>query len=221
MSEDQFVTFQKFTNVEEAEALKRILDEHQIAVELVDSSPNFDITFSGNTLQNEVRLKIRQSDFEKANALLEAQAEKEIAAYPDDHYLYEFEDGELMEILEKPDEWSKEDHMLALKILKDRGKEITEAQLAAMHQERIANLREPVKAELGWLAFAYFLALIVGHIAIFIGWFYLSFKKTIPTGERVYGYDAASRKHGQRIFWLSIISILLWTILIFYQYDLL
>lgn len=117
MTEDKFLTFQKFNSFEDAVGLISLLKEHEVIVQIEDASPPVDITFSGNTLQNEIRVKIKQSDFELANQILEIQAIEHIDHYTDDHYLYDFTDGELLEIIEKPDEWSKEDFLLSQKIL--------------------------------------------------------------------------------------------------------
>ena len=120
MSEEKFITFHKFNSFENAQELISTLKKNGVKVQIEDTSPPVDITFSGNTLQNEVRIKVRQSDLGRANQILEKQAEQLVDKFPDDYYLYDFTDNELIEIIEKSDEWSKEDFMLSQKILKER-----------------------------------------------------------------------------------------------------
>ena len=46
-------------------------------------------------------------------------------------------------------------------------------------------------------------------IGLFIGWYLWSFKKTLPDGERIFAYSYKDRRHGKRIFYLSIIVFVL------------
>ena len=119
MKEDKFITLHKFNSLENAQELIYSLKKNGVKVQIEDTSPPLDITFSGNTLQNEVRIKVKQSDLGRANQILEKQAEQIVDKFPNDYYLYDFTDNELVEIIEKSDEWSKEDFMLSQKILKE------------------------------------------------------------------------------------------------------
>lgn len=212
MTKNPFITFQKFNSLEDAEDLISTLKDHGVSVQIEDASPPLDITFSGNTLQNEIRIKVKQSDFEIANQILEKQAEQFVDKFSDDHYLYDFTDDELIEILEKPDEWNKEDYLLSQKILKDRGHEINPEKVKELRQKRTDELRKPEKGQTGWLIFGFLLALLGGLLGVFMGWFYWTFKKTDPTGQRVYAYDSKTRKAGQSVFWIGIFSQIIWII---------
>lgn len=212
MTEDNFITFQKFNSTEDAKEVISTLKDNGINVQIEDASPSVDLTFSGNTLQNEIRVKVKQSVFETANQVLEKKAEELIGQFPDDHYLYEFTDEELIEIIEKPDEWSKEDYLLSQKILKDKGHEFNKVKVEELRHKRIDDLRKPEKGHTGWIIFGFVSALFGGLLGIFIGWFYLTFKKTDPRGQQFYAYDKKTRIRGQQIFWLGLISLIIWTI---------
>src|SRR5690554_4395036 len=212
MTDDKFITFQKFNSAEDAKELISTLKDNGLNVQIEDASPSVDLTFSGNTLQNEIRVKVKQIDFETANQILEKKAKQLIDKFPDDHYLYEFTDDELIEIIEKPDEWSKEDYLLSQKILKDKGLEINKDKVEELRQKRIDDLRKPEKVHTGWIIFGFISTLFGGLLGIFIGWFYLTFKKTDPTGQRFYAYDQKTRIRGQQIFWLGLISLIIWII---------
>lgn len=99
-----FLTFRKFNSLEEAQELMEVLKAHDIACELEDTSA-FDVTFSGNALSKEYRVKLQQSDFEPAEELLLNQPHVSADQLPSDHYLLSFSDNELLEIVTKPDEW--------------------------------------------------------------------------------------------------------------------
>ncbi len=212
MTEDKFITFQKFNSMEEAEGLISSLKDNGVNVQIEDASPPVDLTFSGNTLQNEIRIKVKQSDFETANQFLEKQAEQLVDKFSDEHYLYDFTDDELIEIIEKPDEWSKVDYLLSQKILKKRGHEISKEKVEELRQKRIDELRKPEKGHKGWLIFGFISAILGGLLGIFLGWFHWTFKKTDPTGQRVYAYDQQTRKIGQGIFWIGLVSFIVWII---------
>mgnify|MGYP006180187279 FL=1 len=198
--------------MEEAEGLISSLKDNGVNVQIEDASPPVDLTFSGNTLQNEIRIKVKQSDFETANQFLEKQAEQLVDKFSDEHYLYDFTDDELIEIIEKPDEWSKVDYLLSQKILKKRGHEISKEKVEELQQKRIDELRKPEKGHKGWLIFGFISAILGGLLGIFLGWFHWTFKKTDPTGQRVYAYDQQTRKIGQGIFWIGLVSFIVWII---------
>ena len=210
MTEDKFITFHKFNLLKDAQELISTLKKNDIKVQIEDTSPPVDITFSGNTLQNEIRIKVKQSDVGIANQILEKQAEQLVDKFPNDYYLYDFTDNELIEIIEKSDEWSKEDYMLSQKILKDRGHEISKEKIEEIKQKRIEDLRKPEKGHVGWLIFGLISAILGGLLGIFIGWFHWDFKKTDPTGQQFYAYDQQTRKTGQIIFWIGLVATIYW-----------
>lgn len=207
-----FITFQKFNSCQDAEELIANLKKSGIEVEIEDASPPVDITFSGNTMQNEIRVKIQQSDFDKANQILEKQAKLIINQFPKDYYLFSFTDDELIEIIEKPDEWSKEDYLLSQKILKDKGHDISKEKIENHRINRFHELRKPEKGQISWLIFGFVCSIFGGIISIFIGWIYWKYKKTDPEGKRIYMYDQRTRKTGKVLFWVGIIFFIIFLI---------
>jgi len=108
-----------------------------------------------------------------------------------------------MEVVTKADEWSPFDVVLARKILADRGKEISDESIEKIHEKRIEEMRKPDPPQTQWITLGYILAFLGGVLGIFIGWHIYTFKKTLPDGERVYGYTEHDRKQGKIIMWLS------------------
>ena len=207
---NDYLTYKKFNSIEELADFKDLLDKNKIEYIVEDTSPSVDLTFTGgNFFDKEIRLKLRQSDFVVIDKLLEDEAKNTNFELDKDHYLFEFTDEELLEILEKPDEWSKPDFVAAQNILNSRGVKITQVEIDNFKKERLKKLSEPEKGKTRWIIAGYIAAVLGGIIGLFIGYHLLTFKKTLPNGERVYEYDVNARKHGQKILIIAIICIIL------------
>lgn len=205
----RLLTFQKFSIKEDALMLQEHLKKGGIRAVLEDVSASVDVTFSGNTHENEYLLKIDESEFEKAHTVLEKQAEWMIDHYPEDHYLFAFPDAELFELIEKSDEWSKEDVLLAGRILKKRGQDVSEQKIQALKAKRIEALRKPVAGKNGWIVFGYLSACAGGLIGLLIGWTHWQSTKLDPAGKRCHVYDEKTRKSGRNIFWIAVVFTIL------------
>lgn len=208
-----FITYQKFNDPALAEELAEQLEQNNIEYTIEEESLTFNITFVLNDpLQKEYAVKIKSEDFEKVNELLKKNEETNTDEIGKDYYLFSFTDDELMDVVTKADEWSAFDVVLARKLLAERGKEISEQKIATIQEQRIEELKKTEASQLTWIIVGYLMALsgafllvYTSAIGIFIGWHLSSYKKTLPDGERVYGYSDTDRKHGIRIFYLGII----------------
>lgn len=203
---NEFVTFQKYHDLESLNSIAHNLKEQNKAYEIEDASPTFDVSFSYNEISKEYRLKLKQEDFERANKLLEQTAQLQMNSVTSDYYLFEFSDEELIEIITKPDEWGKFDYQLPQKLLKDRGKEITPEIAQLLKNQRIKELAKPEENHAMWVNAGYLFALLGGFIGIFIGLTIATHKKTLPNGERVYAYREEDRKQGWIIFFVGTIT---------------
>ncbi len=213
MTKNNYEVFKKFSDVQQAKELASILKEKGLDCRLVDNSPTFDVTFSGNTLQNEVQLKIKQEDFDKAYKLLEKEAENLLDQVDEDYYLFDFTNEELYEILLKPDEWSSFDYKLSQKILIERGQTINDDLIKTLKKQRIEDLAKPEHGQKAWIYAGYLFAIFGGLIGLFIGWHLWAYKKALPDGQKVYGFNENDRKHGRNIFIIGIIIFPIATLL--------
>jgi hypothetical protein len=209
-----FLTFQQFNDPALAENLVDLLTENKITYrveeELVAINP---LTAINNELTKVYRVRIAADDFTRVNQLLKERDDQYIDDVEKDYYLFDFTNDELTEILEKEDEWSSFDHELAKKILTERGVNVDMVKLAAISESRLEKLRQPEPRQAFWIYAGYFLALLGGLLAIFIGWHLSSHKKTLPNGEQIYAYNGADRKHGRIIFYIGICCFIIWVIL--------
>lgn len=209
----EFITCKKFETSDEAAVLLEILKNNNIEFMLEDNSASDDVTSTyGSQVQGQYDVKIKQNDFEKVNKILEKEAAETAEKLPNDYYLYNFNVTELYEILDRFDEWNETDYLLAQKLLLQKGEQITEDVIRLKKEMRINQLKEPQKAEQGWLIFGYITMVLGGFFGIFIGYYLSQFKKMIPNGEKVYVYDETARKNGKIMFSLGIIFVIIWVV---------
>jgi len=219
MNSDNYSVFRNFTNIEQARDFAATLKEIGIEAELVHNSNPLDGTiYSGDVLiSNSVQLKIHQKDFAKANAFLDKEADNLTTEIEDSHYLHSFSDEELYEILMKPDEWSNIDYKIAHKLLIKKGKQFDPELLNALKKQRIDDLAKPEASQKAWILFAYIMTALGGLSGIFIGWHIMTYKKSLPNGQKTYAYAENDRKHGKAIFIIGLIIFPIIFIITLYQ----
>jgi len=215
------VTFRKYSSLFAAAAFQSLLRSEGVYSEIEDVSPPVDITFSVNPLHNEYRVRIRPGDFEKVNGLLTVETLLSLDNISEDHFMYDFSDMELIEVLQKPDEWSMEDYIIAQKMLSARGLEFADEDLSKLKEKRIEALKKSRENPDKIILIGRILIFLGGIGAIAVGWYLKNFRKTIFTGERVWEFDRVSRRKGHQIMIWGIVSyvsfivfyIWLWTYL--------
>ena len=207
---EEFLIFQKFNTESQAEDFGSLLNVNRIEFLIENISINFDPILSNNEFGKEYCVKIKKDDFEKANDILREKAKTEINEVQDDYYLLSFTDEELIDVIEKSDEWNKFDVELAQKLLKERGNEITTEQISELKKQRIIELSKPEEGQNVYIIIGYVCALLGGLLGIFIGWHLTTYKKTLPNGNRIYAYSENDRKQGNRILILGIVFIVFW-----------
>lgn len=204
---NEFALFQSFFTEDEAAYTIQQFRENGIDYRLDRSKELLDRAFIGENLEKKFFLKIRSSDFTKANQVLDARILQNITALEKDYYLFSFTNDELIEILRKPDEWSRQDFLIARKILDERGEHISEDVINDLKSKRINELgREESEPILSIMA-GYILALLVGIVGLFFGLAFMTAKKNIPNGKKVFTYSRSTRKHGRNIVIISAVSL--------------
>jgi predicted nucleic acid-binding protein len=209
----EFLIFKRYNEKEPAEALTNLLQTHGIAFELVQDEENLDVLYGTNPSAKFYYVKIRPDDFPTANAILLDIGEADLETVDKTHYLFEFTDDELFDILSKPDEWNALDYQLAKKILRERGREVNDEIIASLKKQRIVELAKPDESNRVWIFIGYLSILFGGLFAIIVGWHLLTYKKTLPDGQRVYEYSEKDRRHGKRIFYLGMIVFYIFVVI--------
>ena len=170
---NEYVTFQSFYSEEEASVLSELFSQAGVDNMIVKGKPIIDELIVGQDMDNKIFLKIKSSDFHKANKILETQITNNISQIDSDHYLYSFSNEELFQIISKPDEWSRQDFLLAKRILHERGVTLSEKEVSDMTWKRIVEIGKPEKGSLFWIAIGYILSL-GGLFGFFFGLAYLN-----------------------------------------------
>ncbi|GAB4030349.1 hypothetical protein [Spirosoma jeollabukense] len=203
----EFVTAKKFNNEEPFQELVRILEKNSIPFQTETYGERIDsVTIA--PIAPEYIVKVPSDKYAQVHEILNELAAEQMSDVDRGHYLFDFSDQELYDILAKPDEWSAFDYQLAQKILQERGKQIDKAFLASLRKARIETIAKPEEEHRGTIWIGYLSALLGGVIGIAIGWNMVSSRKTLPTGEQVYTYQKSDRKHGVRILLLGIVMFI-------------
>ena len=212
-----FLTFRRFKNTEDLKELIHTLDKEGVYYLVEDASPVADVTFAGNDFDKEFHLKIKSSDFQRVEELLLDSIQINKNDFPEDYYLFQFTNEELIEILLKPDEWSPVDFKLSQFLLEERGKKIDQEFIDVLRKQRNDELAKPEENPRTWIFAGYLFGMLGGFLGIFIGWHLLVFKKTLPDGRRVFGYKKSDRRHGRNILIIGVLMSSLWLLVRWYE----
>lgn len=204
---ENYSAFRKYPTLVQVKELERLLNKNNIATQIADNIPSVDSSFYGSTLQNQYEIKIPLADFEKAEKILDENAENLIEQIEEDYYLFSFSDDELYEILLKQDEWNELDYKLAQKILTKRGKSVDIQLLKALKKQRLESLAKPEENQKPWIIAGYVFAILGGFLGILIGYSLWTSKKSLPNGQKVYSYNHKDRVHGKNIFYVGLIIL--------------
>jgi hypothetical protein len=219
----ELTTYQQFFTEEEAQPIISLLTEHGIVYTFKKSRVNFDKIYTGDAINEPFELKIPADQFERVNQLLLANINVNVDELDKDHYLLSFTEEELRNVISNPDEWSKQDYLIATELLKRRGLVYTREQLQQISDEKTEVLAKPEKSiSGGWITFAYLVPVISGigawftyltilpfwcaFASILIGLTMWKFKKQLPNGERTWVYQPGDREHGRNIFFISLLA---------------
>ena len=220
---NEFVLFQSFMNDSDALPVIEVLQENKIEYQVEKFKEPLDRVFAGEVVRDQFYLKIRSQDFSKANEVLDQMILKNISSLEKDYYLFTFSNEELLDIIKKPDEWSRQDYLIARKILGERGKPVNEPEVNTLRSQRIKELAAEEKQPVASIIVGYIFAFVFSLVGVFFGLAFLVTKKTLPDGSRVFAYTQGTRNHGKVIFILSLAMLIVYIItnagLLFFVYK--
>lgn len=212
MNRESFSLFRKFQSKIEALDLQKLLSTNDINSQIVDNIPVVDITFSNNTSMHVYEVLIDRMNFDKAESLLLSQSEETLQDVDESYFLFDFTNEELVDVIVKKDEWNEYNYLLAKKILSGRGVQIDSNSISELQKERFDQQAKPEKSNKIWLIAGYIFALLGGFIGIIIGYSIWQSKKNLSNGTTVFVYTQNDRKHGQQIFYLGTIILIIYVI---------
>jgi hypothetical protein len=203
--EAEFIKYRDFFEQETADGFIQLLVENGIAYEVEEFRDVLSPIYQERMMSRGTTVKLRQADFKKVDDLLSGLAKENLSEVDETHYLYEFSNDELLDVLSKPDEWNEFDYELSKKILDSRGVVVSDSMLSDLKNKRLKELSEPEPRQVWLVRLGYLLAIIGGLLGILIGLYLVTYKKVLPNGDRIYGYSRQDRAHGKLIFVIGVV----------------
>lgn len=219
-----FEFYRDFFNGEQADAFAELLKDNKIDYKLEKSQTLLDASITGHGLVPFAVLKLRASDFSRVNQILAENARND-HHFIANHYFHEYKASELLDVVQKPDEWTPEDVAVARQLLENQGVSIPIEQVENFKQKRIESLKAGKSASQAWLII-YMLFVVVGAVllspffligGVGMGLYYWKDNTVDTDGSKYFTFDEPSRKSGQVIFYLGwvllVASIFFWAYL--------
>ena len=142
-----FKTFQTFNDPGLASAIADRLKAQRIVCLVEKVEPLLEPSFFRNTVEQNILLKVRAADLDRAHRVLEEYYEHQLQDVDPNYYLFSFTDIELLDIIAKPDEWGHFDYVLARELLAKRGLPIPDETIRQMKQQRLRQLAQQSRVE--------------------------------------------------------------------------
>src|SRR5690242_17590243 len=139
---EDLISFRTFDDLALAEDVANTLKQNGVKYELKTIAPKIDIATLTGAAKSYVVMAYAD-DFDRINDLLQQSELEDIEKVGSDYYLFGFTEQELFDVVSKADEWSAFDIMLARKILKDRGHDVSDRKVKQIHDNRIEELKQP------------------------------------------------------------------------------
>lgn len=190
--EEIYEDYRSFDSMETARfVLLDVLEKNNIPYVIYEDKIRQDVILGRGSNFAEVWIRIKPADFAKVNQLFLEDAIKRNEVVPEDYYLREMSDTELLDILKKQDEWSIDDYVIALKILREHGIEIKDEVLAEWKKERKEELRMLKRKELAGEQ--------INTDAFLKRGYHISNASLVDhdTGRREYVFDEKERRRGR------------------------
>src|SRR6185436_8758327 len=121
----EFKEYLRFPDFEVATDYTTILEKYQIPFQINDVSSHFQLYVPEVNLENPIVLKIREQDFKTVDEILEKELDKQVSQTTYDHYMYSFEDKDILDVIANQKDWTKAEVKLAIQIANDRKLDLT------------------------------------------------------------------------------------------------
>jgi len=211
----EFLIFRRLESKHEATAIQKILTKKNVPSVLSEERSLLDTNIIGQQFDPPFCVKIPAEHFPEAENAIRQAIDISTIEVEDDYYLLAFSNAELIEVVEKRDEWGNYDYALALQLLEERGNKLSDDDIERLNSKRVATLAIPENGLDMWAVIGYLSAALGGVGGILIGYFLMTLKKTLPDGTRVHTYSSQTQQHGLYIMLIGVISTALWNIFYF------
>ncbi len=225
--ENEFAFYKSFHNLDEAKSFIQILKDYDIPYTADSSETIIDEVIVGSGLFPKAIVKIHPANFKIVNSIIENQLNKLKIDDVIDHYLNQLDDEELIDIFEKPDEWSVEDQHIAQIILEGRGTTVSDEEILKMRDSRLSEVREGKKGSPFWMTI-YFISVAISLFAgivfliagVGMGYYYSYGKSVDQDGNKYYTFDGQTRVYGKLILYGGIcLAVILFIVFLINEID--
>lgn len=203
--------FDKYFAGDEAEFYKQLFIANGLQATVERPKDYFDVALGSNNADLYYNIHLPQAEFVKADEIIFEEVKK--TGIPTDYPLTSFSDDELMEVINEPDKWSKQDIAVARIILENKGITVTYKTVTIKAEERYQELKK-VHIKLPVLLILYILC-IVGYVySIVIGPLLYFFKHTDFNGKKQFYFSNETRQQGILLFIINILGIIAWRVIL-------
>ncbi|HRI00135.1 MAG TPA: hypothetical protein PK006_03700 [Saprospiraceae bacterium] len=178
-------TYREYNSEQEAFSAAKLLDKHSIPYQIEKSPAFFDIASFSNQTSIFYILKADKQNFPIIKEILKDEPEIALSDMDPGYYLFSFSNDELMEIIDKKDEWGELDYSLAKKLLSQRGIPLSDKVIEEKNKLRLEQLKSFEPTPYIYIIIGFILSIFGGLLGVYIG-YKLSSSKKIITGEGEY-----------------------------------
>ncbi|QEC45270.1 hypothetical protein [Pseudobacter ginsenosidimutans] len=202
-----FLTYSRFYTKEEAEEFAALLDANNILFDAERLRTPLDNIYLGEDSEPKYIVKVMQEDFGKVESLVKKEMEKQVDELPADYYLFQFSNEELLEVLQKSEDWNHLDQTLAKRLLQQRNVRTDGLAVLAVFNEEEINGKERISTTT--LVITYLLAIIFAIVGMLIGALMITAKRTMKDGSKMPLYDNWTVNQGWIVFNIGLVRTLI------------
>lgn len=136
---NEFVEYQKFSDLDEASGLISWLNENNIGFEIENHGQGYSLVT--DPLDNYLIIKIPKEEFDTVNRLY-LSVNQDTNAVNIDHYLFTFSDEDILDVIANPSDWSQDEVQIATVIAGQRKLEVSHSILVAAKKKKIESIVE-------------------------------------------------------------------------------
>jgi hypothetical protein len=212
---DDLVIFHKFADNDSQIQFSELLTNLGIANTIQNNNHAYVVHIGYREIDIPYGINIRQSDFPKAEKLLEAHYTSKIPEIDKGYYLFNESNDFLMNIIRTPYDWGILNLVLAKHILLERGVEIKDDDIAISKLNQV-NVEKKIKsANKILIVIGFILSKIIPFLGFIIGVSVYYNRKLLKNGERFYVHPETDRKHGKNIMIISAAATIVYLLLTF------
>lgn len=130
----EFIEYQRFATLDDATILIDVLNANHIPFKIDDSATRFDMSAKTiNPLEEGIVIQVRASDKIRVDQINSMTTE---TSSINDHYMYTLSDNDIIDAVVNPEDWTKEEHILAKEISKQRNLKLTAELIKSLRKKK-------------------------------------------------------------------------------------